>query len=209
MGPWEAWSGAWFSDWQPWQWQGGWNYMNIEVPSNPSHSVILSLYDHPQLHPAIGFPTRVGLCFSTESHRWMLTSLFGFTWNTAQEAVRKFPSSLELETLLPKLRERIYRVNYIQLQGQTSESYYFFHTPIQMEELLKMVKKENFFCHLQTGLTGMLIASWGEKKAPQLQSRMADRKLDPCSSILRWLIPRVWAAVCTCLKESCPLTHGK
>jgi len=41
MRSWAIWSSTWTSDWQPCRWLGGWNLINLEVPSNPSHSMIL------------------------------------------------------------------------------------------------------------------------------------------------------------------------
>jgi len=41
MGPWAAWSGIRYGGWWPCLWRGGWSFMIFEVPSNPSHSMIL------------------------------------------------------------------------------------------------------------------------------------------------------------------------
>jgi len=41
MGPWAIWSNTWSSGWQPCLQQGGWKSVNFEVPSNPSHFMIL------------------------------------------------------------------------------------------------------------------------------------------------------------------------
>jgi len=40
-GAWAAWSSIKCGGWWPYQWQGDWSFMILEVPSNPSHSVIL------------------------------------------------------------------------------------------------------------------------------------------------------------------------
>jgi len=39
-------SSSWHSGWQPCLWQGDWNLMILEVPSNPSHSMILLFYEY-------------------------------------------------------------------------------------------------------------------------------------------------------------------
>ena len=41
MGPWAAWSSIKCGGWWPCLWWGGWRLRILEVPSNPSHSVIL------------------------------------------------------------------------------------------------------------------------------------------------------------------------
>ena len=41
MGPWAAWAGIKHGGWWPCLWRGGWSFTILEVPSNPSHSVIL------------------------------------------------------------------------------------------------------------------------------------------------------------------------
>jgi len=45
MGPWAIWSSTWFSEWQPYLWQGGWNLVILEVPSNTRHSMILWFHE--------------------------------------------------------------------------------------------------------------------------------------------------------------------
>ena len=47
MGLWAIWSSTWSSGWQPLLWQGGWNLMILEVPSNLSHSMILWFIGRP------------------------------------------------------------------------------------------------------------------------------------------------------------------
>jgi len=42
MGPWTAWSTIRYGGWWPCLQQEGWSFVILEVPSNPSHSVILS-----------------------------------------------------------------------------------------------------------------------------------------------------------------------
>ena len=41
MGLWAAWSSITYGGWWPCLWQGGWSLVILEVPSNPSHSMIL------------------------------------------------------------------------------------------------------------------------------------------------------------------------
>ena len=43
MGSWAAWSSIKWGGWQPCLWHRGWSFMILEVPSNPSHSMILCL----------------------------------------------------------------------------------------------------------------------------------------------------------------------
>jgi len=43
MGPWAAWSSTRCGGWWPCMWKGGWSYMILGVPSNPSHPMILLL----------------------------------------------------------------------------------------------------------------------------------------------------------------------
>ena len=45
MGPWAAWSTIRYGGWQPCLRQGGWSLMVLEVPSNPSRSMILWFFD--------------------------------------------------------------------------------------------------------------------------------------------------------------------
>ena len=47
MGPWAAWSSIKCRRWWPCVWEGGWSLMIIEVPSNPSHSMILQGTQNP------------------------------------------------------------------------------------------------------------------------------------------------------------------
>ena len=47
MGPWAAWSSIRYEGWWPCLWQGGWSLMILQVPSNPSHSMILRFYESP------------------------------------------------------------------------------------------------------------------------------------------------------------------
>ena len=42
MGPWAAWSSIRYGGWWPSLQQGGWSFMILGVPSNPSHSMICS-----------------------------------------------------------------------------------------------------------------------------------------------------------------------
>ena len=41
MGPWAAWSSIRYRGWWPCLQQGGWSFMILKAPSNPSHSMIL------------------------------------------------------------------------------------------------------------------------------------------------------------------------
>jgi len=41
MGPWAAWSGIKCEGWRPCLGWGGWNFMILGIPSNPSHSMIM------------------------------------------------------------------------------------------------------------------------------------------------------------------------
>jgi len=43
--PWAAWSSIKCGGWWPYLWHGGWSFMILEVPSNPSQSMILWFYD--------------------------------------------------------------------------------------------------------------------------------------------------------------------
>jgi len=45
MGPWAAWPSNKCGGWQPCLWRGGWSFMILVVHSNPSHSMIVWLYD--------------------------------------------------------------------------------------------------------------------------------------------------------------------
>ena len=40
-GPWAAWAGIKYGGWWPCLQKGGWSFVILEVPSNPSYSMIL------------------------------------------------------------------------------------------------------------------------------------------------------------------------
>ena len=73
MGPWAAWSGIKWGGWQPCLQQRSWSLMPLEVPSIPSHSMILWLYDSTaaELH---GDPVTCSSAWTTESLRLEKTS---------------------------------------------------------------------------------------------------------------------------------------
>ena len=65
MGPWAAWSSIKCGGWWPCLWQRGWSFMILEVPSNPSHSMILSTGGSmPICHPVL-----VPICLDGTAHQ--------------------------------------------------------------------------------------------------------------------------------------------
>jgi len=107
MGPWEAWSSIKSEGWWPCMWQGGWTFMILEVPSNPSHSMIWMKANMTKFLFKLSLFTNILFWQSPSSALSAASSPFHWIWTLSLYPVTFF-AALSQQYLVSKcLRKRL------------------------------------------------------------------------------------------------------